>query len=161
MGSLLSTFESIVSLDTEKDKGPELRSPPVSARGNSQRTLRLLLLGTGLSGKSTFFLQYQVMKNSMGPNRTLYKYLVYRNIVQNVLEVCEGCVTDDKTFPFDLSETSKYYSHISEMFATFNREGRDDYTNKDIQILSKIFEDSKFLKKFWSHKGFRYFDNID
>ena len=161
MGSLLSIFESIVSVDVDKDKGSELRSPPLSARKTSEKAVRMLLLGTGMSGKSTFFLQYQVMKNSMGPNRTLYKNLVFRNVTQNILEVGEACNCDDSSSPFENEGTADMYKHLKDMLSEFNANGRDDFKLTDIKVMSGIFEDGKFLKKFLSHRGFRYFDNID
>jgi guanine nucleotide-binding protein G(i) subunit alpha len=164
-------LDSVTRRSDDKDQSPEdspkfrhavTRTNSISQKLLATKVVRILLLGTGMSGKSTFFLQYQLLKNTMSQNnRGLYRSLVYRNVILNVLEVMDACINQCPEDPFSLIETTALYQSLKEKLSRSGLEGIEALTVSDMGLTNMVFEDEKFMDRLKSHQGFRYFDNID
>jgi len=71
--------------------------------------IKLLLLGTGESGKSTFLKQLRIIHSSgfTDQERTLYKKVVRENIVQNMRSLVKACTTVENVPPLSPQNKTK------------------------------------------------------
>ncbi|KAJ3434620.1 g protein alpha i subunit [Anaeramoeba flamelloides] len=117
---------------------------------NQNCELKMLLLGTGDSGKSTFIKQMQILYCD-GFNRkdyTLYSSVIKLNCVGYIKTLLKAC----DSLGYSLS---KQKSRDRETFLNLIKESPHSYTNEIAKYVPSLWEDSSMKKCFQDRKLFQ------
>jgi len=117
-GSSLSADEKQSLADNQK-----LDQVLAKKQGEETRVIKLLLLGTGESGKSTIFKQMQIIYGQEGfseNEKATFRYVLRRNVVESMQTLLMGC--QKFNIPFTNSESeqaNKFIMNVDPLSAAF------------------------------------------
>ena len=125
------------------------------------REIKLLLLGSGESGKSTVFKQVKILYNEgyTQDDILLYKASIYANIITTIKALAESCVNDG--IPFENPENEKRAQsmiNLAESETSLLLNADKKYDEKMAGDVEALWADATIKKQFERRYEFHVFD---
>lgn len=138
---------------TEEKKSVETRKESVIVKkGEETKTFKLLLLGSGESGKSTLFKQIKGLyeKEEYSEEENYNNLLViYSNILHDIRRLCMFCLQQE--IPFEKDENIEAAKEIIKFTEPIDHTGLRNLEDYTVQIHSKVkqlWSDTNLLDRF-------------
>ncbi|XP_054164956.1 guanine nucleotide-binding protein subunit alpha-11-like [Oppia nitens] len=134
----------------------------------ARREIKLLLLGTGESGKSTFVKQMRIIHNSdyNECERKSYIQYVYHNIVIAIQTIIKAMNTLNIKYEYNYNITNSEF--IDNIYVDYNAQHRVVMTDQLVTAIKELWFDSGIQKCFVRRNEYQlsdsakyYFDSID